>query len=346
MSMLALVYEGPREMNIREVPGPELKSDEVLIRVKRAGICGSELGGYLGHNSLRKPPLIMGHEFAGVIEQIGEQVNSLQVGDRVTANPLVTCGSCRYCRNGASQLCENRQLLGAHRPGAFAQYVAVPARNVYRLKENLSFEEGALTEPFACAIHVCRLLELSPTDRLLIYGAGPIGLFALQAAQVYGIQDAVIVDLNESRLEIARELGGVAAKSLEELEEDSRGGFDAVIDAVGAEATRKLSVAAVRAGGKVVFTGLHEANSSLPINDMIRSEINTKGAFAYSQEDFETALRWIGQGRTNLLPWSETVPMNEGSASFEKLIGGPGKIAKIFIKMEQEEAEYEARAIL
>ncbi|MBB6673490.1 galactitol-1-phosphate 5-dehydrogenase [Cohnella nanjingensis] len=332
--MQALVYEGPRTMNMREVPVPDLKPDEVLIRVERAGICGSELSGYLGHNSLRKPPLIMGHEFAGVIERIGEQASGIQAGERVTANPLVTCGSCRYCRNGESQLCGSRNLLGAHRPGAFAQFVAVPVRNVYRLEDYVSFEEGALAEPFACAIHVCRLLGLTPTSRLLIYGAGPIGLFALQAAMVYGIHDAVIVDLNESRLEIARELGGIAVSNLNELPEGSGSGFDAVIDAVGAEATRQRSVAAVRPGGKVVFTGLHEADSKLPINDMIRSEIGAKGAFAYSQEDFETALLWIGQGRIRLLPWVETSPMSEGGASFEKLIGGPGKIAKIFLTFE------------
>ncbi|MFD2330502.1 galactitol-1-phosphate 5-dehydrogenase [Cohnella sp. GCM10020058] len=334
--MKALVYEGPRTMNVRDVPLPALQPDEVLVRVSHAGICGSELGGYLGHNSLRKPPLIMGHEFSGTIEQVGEQAAHFQVGDRVTANPLVTCGECRYCLNGASQLCGARKLLGAHRPGAFAEFVAVPARNVYRLDDHVSFAEGALAEPYACAIHVCRLLALAPTDRLLIYGAGPIGLFALQAAAAYGIRDAVVVDLNASRLEIARELGGIAVSSLDELPGGIGEGFDAVIDAVGAEATRQRSMAAARPGGTVVFTGLHEADSRLPVNDMIRAEIGTKGAFAYSRDDFETALRWIGQGRINLLPWTETTSLGEGGAAFEKLIGGPGKIAKIFLTLEQE----------
>lgn len=333
MNMQALVYEGPRIMNLRQVSVPELKSDEVLVRVERVGICGSELGGYLGHNSLRKPPLIMGHEFSGVVERIGESAAGWAPGDRVTANPLVTCGTCRYCRNGESQLCGSRQLLGAHRPGAFAQFVAVPARNIYRLDDRTSFEEGALAEPFACAVHVCRLLQLSPTDRMLIYGAGPIGLFALQAAKVYGLRDVVVADLNEGRLEIARELGAVAVTRVEELDEP--GGFDAVIDAVGAEITRQKSVAAARSGGKVIFTGLHEADSRLPVNDMIRSEIWARGAFAYSQDDFETALQWIGQGRVNLLPWAETVPLGEGGASFEKLIAGPGKIAKIFLSVPE-----------
>lgn len=334
-SMQALVYEGPRSMNMRECPVPQLLPDEVLVRVERVGICGSELSGYLGHNSLRKPPLVMGHEFSGVIEQLGEHAGGFQVGDRVTANPLVTCGTCRYCQSGESQLCRSRGLLGAHRPGAFAQFVAVPVRNVYRLNQGVSFEEGALAEPFACAIHVCRLLQLTPTDRVLIYGAGPIGLFALQAAQVYGVRGVVVVDLNELRLEIARELCGVAVTKLEDAGIET--GFDAVIDAVGAEVTRRASMAAARAGGRVVFTGLHEAESKLSVNDMIRNETWAKGAFAYSQDDFETALLWISQGRTNLLPWSETASLAEGGNCFEKLLSGPGKTAKIFLSPQLEE---------
>lgn len=332
--MKALVYEGPRLMNMREVAVPELQPDEVLIRVERVGICGSELGGYLGHNSLRKPPLIMGHEFSGVIEKVGSQVTAkFQTKDRVTANPLVTCGHCRYCRNGQSQLCGERSLLGAHRPGAFAEFVAVPAKNVYHIDEHISFEEGAFAEPFACAVHVCRILTLTPTDRLLIYGAGPIGLLALQAAQVYGLQNIVVIDLNEERLEIARELGGIGVTSLDELESPLTGEFDAVIDAVGAEITRKNSIQAVRPGGKIVFTGLHAAESQLQINDMIRSEVMMMGAFAYSQEDFETALLWIGQGRVNMLPWVEKASLSEGGNCFEKLISGPGKVAKIILSI-------------
>ncbi|WNQ13961.1 alcohol dehydrogenase catalytic domain-containing protein [Paenibacillus aurantius] len=329
--MKALVYEGPRSLIIREVPVPDLRPDEVLIRVKRAGICGSELSGYLGHNSLRKPPLIMGHEFSGVVERLGSQAEGWQRGDRVTANPLVTCGHCRFCRNGQSQLCGERNLLGAHRPGAFAEFVAVPASNVYRLEDHVSWEEGAFAEPFACAVHVCRLLALTPTDRLLIYGAGPIGLFALQAAQVYGLRNIVVADLNEARLEIVRELGGIAVTGLDQIDSTFQGGFDAVVDAVGAEITRRISVKAARPGGKVVFTGLHEAESNLQVNDMIRMETLTMGAFAYSREDFETALLWIEQGRVSMLPWVEHASLSEGSLCFEKLISGPGKVAKIML---------------
>jgi len=331
--MRALVYEGPRELELRDLPLPEIAPDEVLIRVEIAGICGSELGGYLGHNSLRRPPLVMGHEFSGTVVRAGDQVSSLSGGERVTANPLATCGSCRYCRSGASQLCDSRSLLGAHRPGAYAEYVAVPARNVFVLPDQVSFAEGAFAEPFACAVHICRLLELTPADRLIIYGAGPIGLFALQAAQVYGLKDIVIVDLNESRLEIARELGGIAVTKPELASSLPQAGFDAAIDAVGASITRQKCVQALRRGGQVVFTGLHEAESQLPINDMIRNEVVTQGAFAYSDDDFAVALEWISQGRVNLLPWTEVRELEDGKLCFEQLIANPGKIAKYLLQV-------------
>ncbi|MFC5651103.1 zinc-binding dehydrogenase [Paenibacillus solisilvae] len=332
-TMKALVYEGPRQMNIRRQAIPQLSVDEVLIRIEKVGICGSELSGYLGHNSLRKPPLIMGHEFSGVIARTGGGSSRFKEGDRVTANPLITCGICDYCKDGRAQLCPNRSLLGAHRPGAFAQYLAVPEKNVYLLDNHLSMEEGAFTEPFACAVHICRLLQLSPTDKLLILGAGPIGLFTLQAAQVYGLRDIVVVDLNRDRLEIVSELGAAAVTNLQELGDAGEASFHSAVDAVGMSVTRQQCVNAVKPGGKVIFTGLHEVDSNLPINTAIRNEIQMTGAFAYSPRDFEIALQWIREGRVNLLPWVHQAQLEEGGQCFEKLINGPGKIAKILLEI-------------
>jgi threonine dehydrogenase-like Zn-dependent dehydrogenase len=142
-----------------------------------------------------------------------------------------------WSRTGAAQLCQTRKLLGAHKPGAFAESIVVPEASTYKLEDHISFEEGTFVEPFACAVYVCRLLQLSPTDRLIIYGAGPIGLFTLQAAQVYGLRDIVIVDLNTSRLEIAQELGGIDVTGLELLDKSISSGFDCAVDAVGMEVT-------------------------------------------------------------------------------------------------------------
>src|SRR5579871_161369 len=178
--MNALVYEGPRQMPLRTVPIPEIGPGEVLIKVAYSGICGSELSGYLGMNSLRKPPLIMGHEFSGHIEQIDAQAATdfpaLKVGTLVTANPLISCGHCSYCQSGRHQLCPQRKLLSASLPGSNAQYVAVAASALYPIPEGLSPTTAALTEPTACAVHVADVLRPRPMESALVIGAGPIGL--------------------------------------------------------------------------------------------------------------------------------------------------------------------------
>ncbi|NOU95541.1 alcohol dehydrogenase catalytic domain-containing protein [Paenibacillus sp. LMG 31456] len=329
--MKVLIYEGPKVLTIRNQPIPVPEEDEVLIRVERVGICGSELSGYLGHNSLRKPPLIMGHEFSGTIVQKGAKVSRFNAGDRVTVNPLITCGICRDCITGSSQICRHRKLLGAHLPGAFAEYVTVVEKNVYLLKDSVSFDSGALTEPFACAVHVCRLLQLTPTDRLLIVGAGPIGLFTLLAAQVYGLKNIAVIDINEQRLEIASQLGAVTAVQLDILLQQGSGVFDAAVDAVGLEITRMQCIDNVKPGGRVIFTGLHEDTSNFQVNSLIRNEIAMKGAFAYNAVDFETALQWIEEGRVNLFPWLAHAPLEDGQQCFDRLITGPGNVAKFLL---------------
>lgn len=333
-TMKALIYEGPKMMNMRKIPIPRLEEGEVLIKVHRVGICGSELGGYLGHNSLRKPPLVMGHEFSGVIADICGDVEHLLPGDKVTVNPLISCMRCSDCQSGTPQLCANRSLLGAHQSGAFAEFVKVPANNTYRLPAHVSMDTGALTEPFACGVHVCSIGQFQPTDRLLIVGAGPIGLFVLIAAQLIGIKDIVVMDINKERLDIAKKLGALTASTNEELYASRSGlSFDCAVDAVGMEITRKQCVESIRPGGKIVLSGLHESHSGLPINNMIRNEAAVYGAFAYTPQDFEKALQWLIEDRIDLSPWIEYLPLEEGRTGFETLINDPGKIAKILLKV-------------
>ncbi|XID92199.1 zinc-binding dehydrogenase [Paenibacillaceae bacterium WGS1546] len=332
--MGALVYEGPREMNMRGVPIPAPAQDEVLIRVAKVGICGSELSGYLGHNSLRKPPLIMGHEFTGTVAAAGRSVAELQPGDRVAVNPLISCRVCRSCREGRSQLCETRRIVGIHRPGAFAEYTTVPASNVHRLPNSVTLDAGTLAEPLACAVHAARLAELDPADRLLIYGGGPIGLLLLQAARRFGLSSVVLAELNPHRRKIAEELGAIAVSGEEELlAAMPEGGFDVVADAVGVGATRMRGALHARAGGRVVFSGLHEADSALPVNVIIRNELKLRGAFCYDERDFETALEWLAAGHVGLDDWLKTEPLSEGRSSFELLLGDPGPVAKILLSV-------------
>ncbi|MFK7692233.1 zinc-binding dehydrogenase [Paenibacillus sp. HJGM_3] len=336
--MKAVIYEGPQQMNVRQTVNPIPTEDEVLIRVVYSGICGSELSGYLGHNSLRTPPMIFGHEFSGIVAQMGEKAARayphLRPGTRVTANPLITCGQCQACLSGNQQLCSVRQLLSASLPGSNAEYVKIPARFVYPLEEHVTFEQGAFVEPLACGVRVAEAARLKPDHRVMIIGMGPIGLFAMQAVQAHGVKEIVAVDRNPQRLEMAAELGAIPLHPTEEHIKGRVGanGFDVVIDAVGAAATRSMAVECVGFGGKVIWTGLHEAESQLPINMMIRKEISCIGTFAYSASNFQTALQWIADGRIRIKDeWVVKAPFEQASEWYSKLVSNPGNVAKVLL---------------
>jgi len=331
-TMSALVYEAPMQMNMRQVPMPVLQPDEVLIRVAYSGICGSELSGYEGKNSLRKPPLIMGHEFSGHIESIGSDVHrsELKVGVAVTANPLVSCRQCRYCLSGKQHLCPNRKLLGAHVPGSNAEYVAIRADALLLIPLELSLATAALAEPAACAIHVADLARPAPDEQGLVVGAGPIGLMIIQALIDRGINRVFCIDLNAERLAMAEQLGAIPG-TFESLVSQP---VDVVVDAVGASATRQGCARVVRSGGRIVWIGLHESDTALPINDFIRQEISSYGSFAYTPIDFDNALQALAQKRITLEEaWTQIEPLENGSACYEKLLHG-APISKFWLTPE------------
>ena len=340
--MQALVWLGPRDMVQRAEPIPTPAEGDVLISVGAVGICGSELSGFLGHNSLRVPPLIMGHEGAGqVVHATGGTFatgEAATVGARVTFNPLVVCGSCDRCSSGHSNLCRQRQLVGAHRPGAFAQYVAVPARQCYLLPDHLSLVAGSMAEPLACSIRAVALSGVKPQERLLILGAGPIGLFALAAARVQGVEQILVSDVAPQRLEIARRWGASDVINAREqdvvafVQERYPGGVDRVIDAVGATPVRTQAIRAVVPGGRVVFIGLHDEESALPANYIIRQEITVVGSFAYTDDDFARAMDLLVRGVVQPnVDWLEERPLRDGPAAFAELVDGNARAAKIVL---------------
>ena len=328
-TMFALVYEAPLQMNMRQVPIPVFQPDEALIRVAYSGICGSELSGYEGKNSLRQPPLIMGHEFSGHIEAIGNAVDraDLKVGAAVTANPLVSCRQCRYCLRGRQQLCPNRKLLGAHLPGSNAEFVAIRADAVFMIPPELPLTIAALVEPAACAIHAAALAMPAPDEQGLVVGAGPIGLMVIQALVDRGISQIFCIDLNAERLAMAEKLGAVPG-TFESLVTQP---VDIVVDAVGASATRQGCSRVVRSGGRIVWIGLHESDTALPVNDFIRREITTYGSFAYTPVDFDNALKALAEKRITLEDaWTQIEPLENGTACYEKLLHG-APISKIWL---------------
>jgi L-iditol 2-dehydrogenase len=340
--MQALVWLGPRDMVQRAEPVPKPAEGEVLISVGAVGICGSELSGFLGHNSLRVPPLIMGHECAGRVVQATEGTfatgEAATVGARVTFNPLVVCGTCDRCSSGRSNLCRRRQLVGAHRPGGFAQYVAIPARQCYPLPESLSLVAGSLVEPLACSIRAVALSGVNPQERLLILGAGPIGLCAVAAARAQGVEQILVSDVMPQRLEIARRWGASEIINAREqdvvafVQELYPGGVDRVIDAVGATPVRTQAIRAVVPGGRVVLIGLHDEESVMPANYIIRQEITVTGSFAYTDDDFAQAVDLLVRGVVKpSADWLEERPLSDGPAAFAELVDGKAKAAKIVL---------------
>lgn len=343
-TMQALVWTGPREMVVRAEPVPATGPGEVLVEVSAAGICGSEISGFLGQNKLRVPPLVMGHEAAGRVSRAsgGEFADgsSAREGVRVTFNPLVTCGECDRCRAGKANLCRKRALIGVHRPGGYARYVAVPARQCHPLADGVSDVAGALAEPLACSVRAVSLAGLGGGDRLLVVGAGIIGLGCVLVARERGVKEIIVADRDSRRLEVAGKWG--ATRTVEAGREDlaavlkglAPGGVEAAVDAVGAASTRGQCIQGVLPGGRAVFIGLHEEESTLPVNYLIRQEVAVSGCFAYSPDDFAAALGMLGRGA--MKPegyWLEERPLVAGREAFAELADGKCAKAKLVLRV-------------
>lgn len=338
--MKVIVWTGPREMHVREAPRPEPAAQEVVVKVDAAGICGSDMSGYLGHNSLRVPPLVMGHELAGRVTAVGEGVTAPRVGDLVAVNPLIACGECALCRRGLENLCPRREIVGIHRPGAFAEWVAVPAANCVTLPRGVDAVTGSLAEPLACGVRAVRIGGVVQGSRVLVVGAGTIGLMAIAAVRSAGGAVVLASDVHPGRLATAAAWG--AARTCDARSTDSAAlarqltgdlGVDVAIDAVGSGVTRRAAIRAARPGGTVVFVGLHEAESPVEANHIVRSEIHISGSFAYTSVDFARALDMLIAGEVYPSPaWLEERALEACGASFAELIDTPPAVAKIVLR--------------
>jgi threonine dehydrogenase-like Zn-dependent dehydrogenase len=324
--MKAIVWQGPERMTVEDVPEPSPPGrGELLLRPAAVGICGSEVEGYLGHMGNRTPPLVMGHEFAGVVVAAGEGAGSLE-GARVAVNPLSGCGECRLCRAGHSNVCKDRKLIGEHSAGAFADLVRVPASDVRPIPDAVPARVGALVEPLANGVHAVRLgLADGPVERAMVMGAGTIGLVTLQAALLSGIPFVGVVEPQAGRRERARSLGAHAVYGSEEEAREAAGedGVDLTLDAVGAEATRRLALAVLRPAATAVCIGLAADDTTLGFHDLVRSQHRVQGSYAYTMDDFEQALDWLVSGRASLGELPDVQPLEEGPEAFARLAAGP-----------------------
>jgi threonine dehydrogenase-like Zn-dependent dehydrogenase len=340
----AIVWNGPEEMAIEEVPEPTVEPGTVIVRPDAVGICGSEVEGYLGRMGNRTPPLVMGHEFAGTVVEVGEGVDEGLVGRAVAVNPLISDEVCRMCRMGLTNLCPNRRLVGIHQPGAFAEYVLAPAKNAYPLPEDLedAAKIGALAEPLANGVHALRLGTVgaeigADVENVVVIGAGTIGLSCLQATVPFGFPNVAIVEPHEERREGALRLGANEAHASGEearealLERTDGLGADLVVDAVGAEATRRAAVDLLRPGGRAIFVGLHSDDTTVGFHGVVRGQLDLQGSYAYTPEDYEVALEMLLEGRASIGELPPVLPLEEGPRSFAELVKGPTGKIKVFL---------------
>ena len=340
--MKALLLSSYRHLELADLPTPQPRPDEVLIRVAACGICGSDVHGYDGSSGRRIPPLVMGHEAAGTIDSVGSAVKNFAPGDRVTFDSTVYCGECSNCRRGDINLCDRRQVLGVscgdyRRAGAFAEFVAIPARILHRLPEDLPFAEAAMLEAVAVALHAVNLAEISSNTTALVIGAGTIGILTLQALRAAGCSRVFVTDVDADRLAMARELGAneilLSDESLNKklLQLTDNEGVDIALEAVGRNESVAAAIDSVRKGGGVVLIGNITPNVTLPLQKVVSRQIRLQGSCA-SAGEYPQAIRWMASGAIRVKPLITAVaPLEEGARWFERLYAHEPNLLKVVL---------------
>jgi len=340
--MKALLLSQYNQLEIIDLPIPAPGSGEVLVRVAACGICGSDVHGYDGSSGRRIPPIVMGHEAAGTIAALGGGVANLAENERVTFDSTISCGVCAYCSRGEINLCNRREVLGVscgdyRRAGAFAEYVVVPPRIVYRLPASISFPEAALLEAVAVAVHAVSLAESAPKSTALVMGAGTIGLLCLRALHVEGCSRVIVADIDKSRLSLAKTFGATAVVSSEselavEVRQLTDGeGVDLVVEAVGRKETVATSIEAVRKGGTVILIGNISPEAALPLQKVVTRQIRLQGSCA-SAGEYPRSIELMASGAIDVKPLITAVaPLQEGPDWFKRLHAREPGLTKVVL---------------
>jgi len=342
--MRALLMKEYKKLELADMPRPEAGPGDVLVRVKACGICGSDVHGFDGSSGRRIPPLVMGHEAAGVVAEVGVAVTAFREGDRVTFDSTVSCGSCFYCRRGDINLCDNRQVLGVscgeyRRHGAFAEYVSVPQQIVYKLPDALPFEHAAMIEPVSVAVHAVNLTPVRLGDAAVVVGTGMIGLLVVQALRLAGCGRVIAVDLDDRKLEMAKQLGAAVALNPRScdvrervLEETGGRGADVAVEAVGATEPVRTAVATLRKGGALTLVGNVTPSIELPLQPVVTRQLTLTGSCASSGE-YPACIELMASRAIRVEPLiGATAPLEEGPSYFERLYARETNLMKVILE--------------
>lgn len=332
--MKALVYTQPGEMQLLERPPPSSANGEVVLRIEAVGICGSDMHAWHGHDPRRQPGLVLGHEFVGRIEQ--SAVPGFETGVRYTGSPMITCGTCEYCVQGRNNLCADRTMVGMTRPGAFAEYMSIPAASLVAMPQDMSTIAAALTEPAATAWHAVNLSMRALARplhecRVLVIGGGAIGLLAALLLRHLGVSALTLTELNPlRRAAVATHAGCTTLDPRAETLPEAM--FDFVIDAVGAKATRMQAFAAVKPGGVIMHVGLQDWASEIDMRKLTLAEITLLGTYTYTTADLRATVDALHRGVFGDLSWVEQRRLDQGPQAFIDLDQGRCAAAKVVLR--------------
>lgn len=335
MKAIVKYKKGVKAVRIEDVPVPEPKAGEVRIKIKAAGICGTDLHIYHEDGYPTNPPVILGHEVSGVIDSLGEGVDGYSVGERVTTETFYhTCGRCYYCKTGKNNLCIERLSIGSGVNGGFAEYLVVPVKNLHRIPENISFEEAAMIEPLAvCVQAVLEKSKIMPGDNVVITGPGSIGLICLQLVKSAGAQCIVIgTNKDKDRLNLAQQLGAdiIMSSSDNNLTESiikhcNNIGADVVLECSGSGAAANMSLDIIKKGGMYTQVGLAGSPISMDIDKLTLKEVVFTGTFAHKWQSWERAIKLLSNGTIKLKPLiSDVMPLDRWEEAFDKALNGIG----------------------
>lgn len=338
--MKAVFVEDAYKIEVKDVNIPNLKPNDVLIKVKTAGICGSDIHTYTGVHPFRKPPVIIGHELAGEVVDVGENVTTIKKGDRVTVEPQIGCGECEYCLNGEVNYCENRGAPGVNNWfGSMAEYFVAPEITVYKLPEGMSFDEGALVEPFAVGVHAVRKAGIEVGDKVAVLGAGPIGLLALAAAKAAGATSLLITDVLDYALKSAEQMGATHTLNIKNKEDWVRealhaidGKFDKVLIAVGVPGIIDEALRLSKKGGRIVTIAMFHEDQNLNIENLQQTEKEIIGCMTYNREDFRAAINLISAGAfdSNIIV-THRLPYDDAAKGFELVERKLDSVIKVLV---------------
>lgn len=341
--MKALLLSEYGRLEVVDVPMPRPSEGELLVRVEACGICGSDVHGYDGTSGRRIPPIVMGHEAAGTVAAVGPNASRFHEGDRITFDSTIYCGECEFCRKGEVNLCNNRQVLGVstadfRRQGAFAEFVVVPERVSYALPSKIPFEQAAMIEPLAVAVHAGSLSRVNADATAIVIGAGMIGLLVLQVLRDAGCKRVYIADIDDTRLRLAKELGAtdtVNARSADtkaQLDRWTEGaGADIAFEAVGSTPTVKSAIDCVRKAGHVTLIGNVSPNVEIPLQAVVSRELTLQGSAASSGE-YPKCIQLLERGAVQVDRLITAVaPLEQGAEWFERLHSREPNLMKVVL---------------